>query len=169
MASKESLVSVLMTNNAGSVKCSLKHNKPRFVHISPSHLLIAVCRLLGVRGPPGLMRARARPPMSPHVTCHHQAPEADIAWWIGTQSVQTEMFSHSRVVNLFLTHDKISSHSDSNHDLRRLEASRSGWWDVMTIVWPLEGTETYFTPNISIEAHYGTNSRWLTERRGDQR
>ena len=27
------------------------------------------------------------------------------------------------------------------------------WWDVMTIVWPLEGTETYFTPNISIEAH----------------
>ena len=45
---------------------------------------------------------------------------------------------------------------DSNRDLRQLEASRSGWWDVMTIVRPLEGMETYFTPNISIDAHYGT-------------
>ena len=44
----------------------------------------------------------------------------------------------------------------------------------MTIVWPLEGTqETYFTPNISIEAH--TGALWHKfemadrEERGDQR
>ena len=87
------------------------------------------------------------------------------------------MFSHSRVVvNLFLTRDKISSDRTIltlNHDLRELEASRSGWWDVMTIVWPLEGTETYFTPNISIEAHY--SALWHKfemadrEESGDQR
>ena len=157
-------MSVLMTNNAGSVKCSLKHNKPRFVNISPSHLLITRCRLLEV-GPPGLMRARARPPMSPlsHVSTRGMTrlmdwdtitPDLAVLAFSSCQSLNARQNQHSD----FLTLNMICGSS-------RLVA----WWDVMTIVWPLEGTETYFTPNISIEAHYGTNSRWLTGRRGDQR
>ena len=97
MASKESLVSVLMTNNAGSVKCSLKHNKPRFVHISPSHLLITWCRLLEV-GPPGLMRALTRPPMSPesHVTTR------GMTWRMDWDTINPDLavLALSRVVNI---------------------------------------------------------------------
>ena len=167
MASKESLVSVLMTNNAGSVKFSLKHNKPRFVHISPSHLLI-----VGVGFSEGAPGSDEGPGPASGVTTCHLSPPGPGGWhrlmdW-DTISPDWDVLAFSSCQS-FLTRDTISSHSDSNHDLRRLEASRSDWWDVMTIVWPLEGTETYFTPNISIEAHYGTNSRWLTERRGDQR
>ena len=93
--------------------------------------------------------ARARPPVSAHVTMSHQLIDWDT------------ITSDPGVLKLSISFNARQSqlsqeHFDSNRDLRQLEASRSGWWDVMTIVWPLEGMGTYFTPNISIDAHYGT-------------